>query len=313
MFTSQDEKIKVKEEFPDLSLDLTGTHGQHLFTISSDHGRVYLPEQMVLHVNEYELQQQKQNEYETKLAKEYGLSVEEYRAQKDLLHEANKTINTDHDKRIGHDKNLDRIPPDPPLADQNEEGITAATRVPVGGDCRQMEESVYLIKSGQPVNPNRVELERQALKEYKEQRDPTIQHKSKESLVTGGDHRKIKDSVYLLQTGQPFSDERIEWERKCLNKFKGEQREHQHEDFQVIEAQVEQTEVEGSYIKVSHHIFSQHLGNGASVGSRGYLDTQRGDPIHGVVKWIGTLPGLPGLIAGVELVSHIALIHQMLI
>ena len=180
---------------------------------------------MVLHVNEYELQQQK---YETKLAKEYGLSVEEYRAQKDLLHEANKTINTDHDKRIGHDKNLDRIPPDPPLADQNEEGVTAATRVPVRGDCRQMEESVYLTKSGQPINPKRVELERQALKEYKEQRDPTIQCKSKESLVTG----------------QPFSDERTEWERKCLNKFKGEQREHHHhEDYQVIEVQIEQTEV----------------------------------------------------------------------
>ena len=54
---------------------------------------------------------------ETKLAKEYGLSVEEYCAQKDLLAEANKTINIDHDKRIGRYKNLDRIPPDPSLAD----------------------------------------------------------------------------------------------------------------------------------------------------------------------------------------------------
>ena len=195
---------------------------------------------MVLHADEYALQQQKEkeNEYQTKLA---SVSVEEYRAQKDLLDE---TIIIDHDKRIGHDKNLDRIPPDAPLADQNEEGLTAATRVPVGGDYRQMEESVYLVNTGQPVNPKRIELERQALKEYKERRDTTIQHKSKESLVAGRDHREIEDSVYLLQTGQPTSDERIEWERKCLNKFKDQQREHhQHEDYQVIEVQIEQTEV----------------------------------------------------------------------
>ena len=212
---------------------------------------------MVLHANEYELQQQKENEnqLETKLAQEYGLSVEEYRTQKALLDEAIKAINTDHDKRIGHDKNLDRIPPDPPLTDQNEEGLTAATRVPVGGDYRQMEESVYLVNTGQPVNPKRVELERQALEGYKEQRGPTIQYKSKESLVAG-DHREIEDSVYLLQIGQPFSDERIEWERKRLDKFKGEQRELQHEDFQVSETQIEQKEVEGSFIKVSQYIFS---------------------------------------------------------
>ena len=201
---------------------------------------------MVLHVDEYELQQQKQNEneLETKLAKEYGLSVEEYHAQKDLLDEANKSIITNVAKRIGHDKNLDRMSPNPPLADRNEEYLIAGVRVPVGGDYRQMEESAYLVKSGQPVNSKRVELERQALNEYKEQRDQTIQHESKESLVAGGNHRETEDSVYLLQIGQPISDGRIEEERKCLNKFKGQQREHHHhEDYQVIETQIEQTEV----------------------------------------------------------------------
>ena len=42
------------------------------------------------------------------------------------------------------------------------------------------------------------------------------------------------------------------------------------------------------------------------------VPTQRGDPLYGVVMWIGTLPDFPeypGVITGVELVSHIALIH----
>ena len=64
---------------------------------------------MVLHADEYLLQQQKQNEneYQTKLAKEYGLSVEEYRAQKDLLDEANKTKATEHEKKIDLHKTRD--------------------------------------------------------------------------------------------------------------------------------------------------------------------------------------------------------------
>ena len=156
----------------------------------------------------------------------------------------------------------------------------------------------------------------------------------------------------------------------------------------MIEAQLEQTEVEGSFIKVSQHISFQHLGNGASavktktsqepsptpiyqnipvtsektglspntphkfnnspgtvqrsnhlatpserppyslscqpnssndppvqdpsqfaIGSMVCIRTQQGDPLCGIVMWIGTLPEFPGVKAGVELVSHIALIH----
>ena len=295
---------------------------------------------MVLHDDEYALQQQKQNEneLETKLAKEYGLSVEEYRAQKDLLDEANKTKAIEHEKKIDLHKTRDtekkeervnQMVPDPPI-DHDEEDLSTGTGITGGGV----------------------------------------------------DHREIEDSLYMLQTGQPFSDERIEQEQKRLNKFKGQQKEHQHEDYQVIEAQLEQTEVEGSYIKVSQHISFQHLGNGASavktkisqepsptpiyqnipvtsdktglspntphkfnnppgtvqrsnhfptpserppyslssqpnsssdpppqdpsqfaIGSMVYIPTQRGNPLHGVVKWIGTVPENNGLVAGVELVS----------
>ena len=118
---------------------------------------------------------------ETKLAKELGVSVEEYRYQKDLLDEANKAINIDHDKRIGRDKNLDRVPPYPSLAD-----YSSLPSI----DC------------------------------------PPIQDPSQ-----------------------------------------------------------------------------------FAIGSRVSVPTQRGKDLYCVVMWIGTLPDFPGVIAGVELVSHIALIH----
>ena len=165
---------------------------------------------MVLHDDEYALQQQKENELETKLAKEYCLSVEEYRAQKDLLDEANKAVNSDRDKRIGRDKNLDRIP---------------ATRVSVGEDYRQMDESVYLVKTGQPVDPKRVELEQKALEEYKERREHHDHHHEDIHNYQVIEEGHLKEKEVDLQTIQPISDERIEYERQLLEKFKRQQSE----------------------------------------------------------------------------------------
>ena len=48
-----------------------------------------------------------------------------------------------------------------------------------------------------------------------------------------------------------------------------------------------------------HHQFT--------IGSMVCVDVLKGDPLYGVVKWIGTLPEYPGTIAGVELVTGIML------
>ena len=147
---------------------------------------------MVLHTNEYELQQQKQNEseYETKLAKENGVGMEEYRAQKDLLDEANKTINS-----------------------------------------------------------------------VEEQREDDFH-----------DHQVIKDGSRGRLSYSSSPSERL------------------------------------PYSSLPSHPPTQNPSQ-LAIGSMVSLPTQCGDPLHGVVAWIGTLPEFPGLIAGVELVSHIALIH----
>ena len=40
-----------------------------------------------------------------------------------------------------------------------------------------------------------------------------------------------------------------------------------------------------------------------TIGSMVVIPTEYDEPLHGVIMWIGTVPGKPGLIAGVELVS----------
>ena len=44
-----------------------------------------------------------------------------------------------------------------------------------------------------------------------------------------------------------------------------------------------------------HHQFT--------IGSMVCVDMQKGQPLYGVIKWIGTVTDFPGTIAGVELVS----------
>ena len=40
-----------------------------------------------------------------------------------------------------------------------------------------------------------------------------------------------------------------------------------------------------------------------TIGSMVVIPTQYGEPLRGVIMWIGTVPGKPRLIAGIELVS----------
>ena len=60
---------------------------------------MYLPEQLVLHIDEYTKQKQEDNTTEVKEAKKWNLSVEEYRAQKEILSKRNEERAKDHDNR----------------------------------------------------------------------------------------------------------------------------------------------------------------------------------------------------------------------
>ena len=64
-------------------MKVAGNRSQQLFSVAPNHSRLYLPELLVLHIDEYTKQKQENNTREAKEAKKWGMSVEEYRAQKD--------------------------------------------------------------------------------------------------------------------------------------------------------------------------------------------------------------------------------------
>uniref|UniRef100_A0A1X7VCW3 Protein kinase domain-containing protein n=1 Tax=Amphimedon queenslandica TaxID=400682 RepID=A0A1X7VCW3_AMPQE len=81
-----DKKIKLDKHFPDLHMDLT--EGQTLFKVPFHHTRVFLPEQLVVHAEDFEVQHQKEiiTQYEVRqAAKEFNLTAEEYQYQQVIL------------------------------------------------------------------------------------------------------------------------------------------------------------------------------------------------------------------------------------
>ena len=85
----QDDSITPNTDFPDLNIDIIGSDlGKHTFKVSDGHIRLYLPEALVLHTEEYDKQKEEENTFEALEAKKWGISVDEYREQKDMMEKA---------------------------------------------------------------------------------------------------------------------------------------------------------------------------------------------------------------------------------
>ena len=171
-------KIKPDKDFPDLHLCVTGSHGHDLFKVAPNHGCIFLPEQLVVHAKDYTQQQQIDNQQDVKIAKDYGLSVEEYRAQHEMLEQANKNRDMDHEGRW-----QEYTPPDPPIGDEE---VLAAGK-------GELDQSIYIIGTVQPFNEERIERERQALEEFKGQQGG--QHQQHH-------HEEITHDYQVIEKGQ---------------------------------------------------------------------------------------------------------------
>ena len=79
-----------ERSFPGLSYGLTGSHGHDLFKIDPNHGKIFLAEQVVLSEEEYSKQKEQDNTEEIQEAKKWGLSIEEFKRQEELLSRGNK-------------------------------------------------------------------------------------------------------------------------------------------------------------------------------------------------------------------------------
>ena len=197
---------------------------------------MFVPEGLVVHVEQYIEQKKKEDEtkYEKHIADTYGLSLEEFHAQKELIDKANQKRDERNSKE-----------PDPLL--ETEEQYTA-------GD---LEETI-----GCPASEDRVEKQRKAFEKFEEQK--YFQH---DSPVLG--RKTSNQSPMTCQRSTP--------------------KDHGHSS-----------------------IFQQHYSSNVpppinehhfTIGSMVVIPAQYDEPLRGVIMWIGTVPGKPGLIAGVELVS----------
>ena len=151
---------------------------------------------------------------------------------------------------------------------------------------------------------------------------------------------QLTGTIQAMQYAGPeaVSGEQIEEERIALEGMKSqhEQWQHHHEhhdDYQVIEGG-RGSIVEDNYVKISPYTSSskKHNTNHGpphsshrcpslphdahplpppptdphhqfTIGSMVRVNVQKGEPLYGVLQWVGTVPDFNGTIAGVELVS----------
>ena len=79
---------------------IIGSHGQELFHVASNHSRLFLPEALVVHTDQYDKQKREDDSHEAQEARKWGLSVEEYRKQKEMIRVPQKGKHKEIDERI---------------------------------------------------------------------------------------------------------------------------------------------------------------------------------------------------------------------
>ena len=322
-------KIKPDKDFPDVHLCVTGSHGHELFRVAPNHGRIYLPEQLVVHAKEYTKQQQIDNQQEVKIAKDYGLSVEEYRTQNETLEQANKSRDIDHEGR-----RQEYRPPDPSIGDK--EVLTSGKG--------ELDQAIYMLETGQPFTEERIERERQALEEFKGQEGGQHQQHHHEEDIH--DYQVIEEGWLeekelegsFIEFSQ-FTSSQLSGNRASADRRQTSQDPSTTPLYQNLVPI--QTSGKTHFSKSTPPNLNNPPGRGErcpnpseglpnlslpsqptsssspptqdpsqfAIGSMVYIPTHHGEGLHGVIEWIGTVPEIDGLVAGIELVSHIALIH----
>ena len=109
--------MDVNKEFGSHQYVLTGTYGTNLFPVAPNHSRVFLPEQQVLHIDEYDKKEQKDDTF----------SVEYRTHQKEVFLRDNEDSNKDHKTRMNlPDKHEENVPTRGKLDDSFKPGNSVA-------------------------------------------------------------------------------------------------------------------------------------------------------------------------------------------
>ena len=287
-------------------LDITAVRGQELFEVPFTHTRLFFPEEygVVLHVDEYAKQQQEANvlKWEAKEAKKYGLSLEEYRSQREYLEKANKDKKAHRPKQTG--------------GEPGEERAVAGVGTFKKNEKDKMSESMMHIEHGKPLSEGRRQ-EQERMYELARQQS---QHDGSDQTgyeVIEGEEVKTIDNNYLhvdiepqpVLEGKPHHEEKG---YKSLPSPDGKYHQRPSPDTNRRSPDPPAGRHDHHYHRYPPGGSSDHYSSGVpppldphhqfTIGSMVCIDVQRGDPLYGVVKWIGTVPDFPYTIAGVEMV-----------
>lgn len=253
---------------------------------------MFLPEQLVITVAEHSKQQQMDGashskkavtergnvaQSEKELAAEFGMSISEYRQQQ-----------KDYVSTTAQGKESRKKPLDSKI-EVGEEVLTTGGRGIGRGEITgniALTETLYNLNSGKPVGEERVEKERIALEEMKSQHAQQHQHGQYHTndyqVIDGGSESIVEDGYVQIAPYTSSSEQ-------------DDERRGQSHDYHNLPPE------QPPHYNHSHHPpppADPHL----TIGSMVYIHMQRGEPLYGVIKWIGTLPEFPGVIAGVEMV-----------
>ena len=272
---------------------------------------------------------------EKELAAEFGMTVEEYRHQRQNYDDTAK-------QEIEHR----RMPPDPKIGDENEENCTTGAGMMRGGRDRdeQLTETIQAMQYAGPeaLRRKRIEEERiafEGMKSQHEQRQHHQQHHDDYQVIEAGEESIVEDNYVQISPYTSSSEqdnERRGYESQPPNLptiTEGMRVSHQskpsprdqHYMKGEEEASLPSYLNDGLNDPPNHSSHSSrrppspplpHLDPPPSadppptdphhqftIGSMVCVNVQKGEPLYGVIQWVGTIPDFNGTIAGVELVS----------
>ena len=225
---------------------------------------------------------------EAEEAKKYGLSLEEYRSQKEYLEKASKDKKHEqsHNQQTG--------------MELEEEGSSAGVgNIANKKNENELTESMMHIQTGQPLSNQRRQEEEQAYEAAKQQNQHDDHDRSDFEFIKGGEVSNVDNNYLHVRSYYAAPQDSDNHQFHAI-----------HEGLRFPESpspKVHHNSEKENYKSLisshnakppptdPHHQFT--------IGSVVCVDVQKSEPLYGVLQWVGTVPDFNGAIAGVELVS----------
>ena len=293
-------------------MNVTGSHGQELFTVPPNHSRVYLPEALVLHDNDYNVMKET-TEHDVIEAKKFGISLEEYRQQNEYVALAAEKKDRMIAMRLGEEKRKEQSFKEEETAfgagAYNQDNIEAALSTGQSIELKDLVKNEDVVRKQREIM---AQLQAQSVRDETEQ--PPNQEADYEVIEHGLRERDSDDSfieIYHYSPSLSTQDRRDvsshhEVSRHVLKQSDSGSnilRGAQQDRYGRCNSQPGSSSSTPQRSRSNCVSASPRISAGIDLGSMVVVRNTYGPPMYGVVKWLGQLPDVNGEYAGVELVS----------